>query len=353
GPALFDCAGVDFVVGPDAYSRALPKLIKREAPGLRVVEISRDPGFRFPASDGHAVSSLRAFVSIMKGCSNRCSFCIVPQVRGPAVSRPRSEVLGEVAALVRRGVREITLIGQNVNAYRDGGRDFAQLLSDVSDGGPDARVRFTTSHPRDMSPSVIKVMVSKENVCEHIHLPLQSGSDRVLERMRRGYTRERYEEIAGAARESVPGVSITTDLIVGFPGETLDDFEQTCEFVERIGFDSSFMFKFSPRAGTEAAGMDDDVPREEKERRLAALLNIQRQVSSERSAALVGSRMEVLVEGEKKKGGRVFLSGRTRCNRTVLVDGPRERIGEFARVEITVSKGLSLFARVASTPSDR
>jgi tRNA-2-methylthio-N6-dimethylallyladenosine synthase len=213
----------------------------------------------------------------------------------------------------------------------------------TSDAGPGSRVRFTTSHPKDMSESVIEVMAERENICEHLHLPLQSGSNRILERMRRGYTTGRYREIVGAGRELVPGISITTDLIVGFPGETLEDFKKTCVFVEELRFDSAFMFKFSPRPGTEAASMRDDVPTLEKERRLSELIQIEQRVSWDRSAALVGEVMEVLVESEKKKGVERFLLGRTRCNRTVRFSGPGELVGKFVNIGIDSSKGISLF----------
>jgi tRNA-2-methylthio-N6-dimethylallyladenosine synthase len=258
------------------------------------------------------------------------------------VSRAHQEVLEEVRVLANSGGEDITLIGQNVNAYSDAGMGFAELLAMTSDTARGSRVRFTTSHPKDMSEYVIEVMAQRENICEHLHLPLQSGSNRVLERMRRGYTTERYREIVEAARDAVPGMSITTDIIVGFPGETLEDFEKTCALVEESRFDSAFMFKFSPRPGTEAASMTDDVPTVEKERRLSELISIERRVSSEKSAALVGRVMEVLVEAEKKKGKEGFLLGRTKCNRTVRLSGSREIIGKFVKVRIDSSKGISL-----------
>jgi tRNA-2-methylthio-N6-dimethylallyladenosine synthase len=342
GPEILKSRGVDIVIGPDAYSALLPAFERSRATGSKTLDTTRDPGFRFRVSCDRGARELRAFVSIMKGCSNKCSFCIVPAVRGPAVSRPHKEVLQEARALVDGGARDVTLIGQNVNAYGDGEASFAELLAMTSDVALGSRVRFTTSHPKDMSESVIKVMAERKNICEHLHLPLQSGSNRMLERMHRGYTTERYRKIIGAAREAVPGMSITTDLIVGFPGETAEDFEKTCVLVEELRFDSAFMFKFSPRPGTEAASMKDDVPKLEKERRLSQLIHIEQRVSRDRSAALVGGVMEVLVETEKKKGVERFLLGRTRCNRTVRLSGPTELVGKFVNVRIDSSKGISL-----------
>jgi len=343
GPEILKKRGVDIVVGPDAYSVLLPAFEKSRATDSKTLDTTRNPGFRFRVSSDRAGQGLRAFVGIMKGCSNTCSFCIVPAVRGPAISRSHKEVLEEVRELLDGGAQDITLIGQNVNAYGDEEVSFAKLLAMTSDAGPGSRVRFTTSHPKDMSESVIEVMAERENICEHLHLPLQSGSNRILERMRRGYTTGRYREIVGAGRELVPGISITTDLIVGFPGETLEDFKKTCVFVEELRFDSAFMFKFSPRPGTEAASMRDDVPTLEKERRLSELIQIEQRVSWDRSAALVGEVMEVLVESEKKKGVERFLLGRTRCNRTVRFSGPGELVGKFVNIGIDSSKGISLF----------
>ena len=343
GPEILKKRGVDIVVGPDAYSVLLPAFERSRATDSKTLDTTRNPGFRFRVSSDRAGQGLRVFVGIMKGCSNTCSFCIVPAVRGPAISRSHKEVLEEVRELLDGGAQDITLIGQNVNAYGDGKVSFAKLLAMTSDAGPGSRVRFTTSHPKDMSESVIEVMAERENICEHLHLPLQSGSNRMLERMRRGYTTDRYREIVEAGRDLVPGISITTDLIVGFPGETLEDFKKTCAFVEELRFDSAFMFKFSPRPGTEAASMKDEVPTLEKERRLSELIQIEQRVSRDRSAALVGRVMEVLVEAEKKKGAGKFLLGRTRCNRTVRFSGPGELVGKFVNISIESSKGISLF----------
>ncbi|MBN1503898.1 MAG: tRNA (N6-isopentenyl adenosine(37)-C2)-methylthiotransferase MiaB [Candidatus Eisenbacteria bacterium] len=342
GSELFKNRAVRLVLGPDSYSKLAGYLRAAVTDGAKLLDTARDRSFRFQASEGFRDWGLRGFVSITKGCSNSCSYCIVPAVRGPAVSRPRDEVLKETLAQWRSGVRDVTLIGQNVNAYRYGGTGFSTLLSDVAELVPEARVRFTTSHPRDMDDSVIGVMAVRPNVCEHIHLPLQSGSDRVLESMNRGYTRDRYRAIVSAARKAMPGVSITTDIIVGYPGESVEEYEETYSFFEEMQFDSAFMFKFSARPGTAASRMSDEVPRQEKERRLARLMELERRLASAASARLVGREMEVLVEGRKIKDGVELLTGRTRCNRTVLFRGASELSGKLVSVRIDSSKGVSL-----------
>ena len=353
GSDILKKRGVDIVIGPDAYPVLLAAFEKARESGAKALDTTRNPEFRFGSSGKHVAGNLRAFVSIMKGCSNGCSFCIVPAVRGPAVSRPCQEVEEEVMAVARAGARDITLIGQNVNAYRSDGVSFAELLGSIAEAAGEVRIRFTTSHPRDMNDCVIKTMSGHGNICEHLHLPLQSGSDRVLERMRRGYTADQYRGIVGAVRESVPGISITTDIMVGFPGETAEDFEATCRLVEEIEFDSAFMFKFSPRPGTEAASMDDDVPQSEKERRLSRLAGIEHNASSAKSARLVGKTLEVLIESQKTKNGEKVLLGKTRCNRTVHLKGPAECIGETVNVTIESSKGISLKGSSLQSQSGR
>ncbi len=346
GRELLGIRGVDLVMGPDAYSGLLSSIKRCRTDRTRAVDTSRDPGFRFTASGDDRKLELKAFVSIMKGCSNRCSFCIVPEVRGPAVSRSSQEVMVELRSLLERGVKDVTLIGQNVNAYHDGHLDFAALLAAVSEAAAGVRIRFTTSHPRDMSEPALRLLAERENVCEHIHLPLQSGSNSILRKMRRGYTAEKYLGLVRDARSIVPDVSITTDVIVGFPGESREDFERTCQLVDECGFDSAFMFKYSPRPGTEAASMVDDVPKAEKERRLSELISLQQRVSSEKSSALVGKTMEVLVEGSKRKADKLLLSGRTRCNRIVLFEGPEEHLGRLSNVKVVSAKGVSLFGKL-------
>ena len=347
GSELFKYKGVRLVLGPDSYSK-LGGYFRSARDGAKVLDTSRDDSFRFQASDSYRGWGVRGFVSIMKGCSNSCSYCIVPSVRGAAVSRPPEEVMEEALALSRAGVKDVTLIGQNVNAYCHGGVGFSALLDATAERLPGTRVRFTTSHPRDMNESVIEVMSRRGNVCEHVHLPLQSGSDRVLERMNRGYSKERYRGIVTSARRAVPDVSITTDVIVGFPGESRQDFEETRSFFGEMEFDSAFMFKFSPRPGTQAARLADDVPLDEKEKRLAELIELERRTASARSARLVGRELEVLVEARKVKDGVPMLTGRTRCNRTVLFEGSSEMSGKLVSVKIDSSRGVSLSGRLVN-----
>lgn len=348
GSELLRVPGVDMVLGPDSYSRLLSYVESCRTDGGRVVDTTRDESFRFQATESFRAWGLRAFVSIMKGCSNGCSFCVVPSVRGPAVSRSRNEVLKEVVALVDGGTRDITLIGQNVNDYGCGDTDFPGLLRDVAREAQRARIRFTTSHPKDMTRSVIDAVAECGNICEHIHLPLQSGSDRILEKMNRGYTKDRYRKTVEQARELLLGVSITTDIIVGFPGETETDFAETCSFVEEMQFDSAFMFKFSPRPGSAATLFPDDVPAEEKQRRLSRVIGLQHAVATRKSSGLVGREMEVLVEGPKAGDGPARLVGRTRCNRTTLFEGQCENIGKFVTVRIDSCKGVSLFGTLVT-----
>ena len=270
----------------------------------------------------------RAWVSIAPGCDNACTFCIVPLVRGPQRSRSVGDILAEVQALADRGVVEITLLGQNVNTY---GRDltvpgsssrplFAELLRRVGAVEGIRRVRFTSPHPHDFTPDVIDAMADTPTVCEHIHFPLQSGSDRVLKAMQRSYRRERYLGWLERIRTAIPGIAVSTDIIVGFPGESEPDFADTLDAVERAGFDSAYMFQYSPRPGTRAAGFDEQVPKTVVQERFDRLATLQERISLERARAQIGRSVEVLVEGVGKRG--MSTQARARTNRIVhLVDG--------------------------------
>jgi tRNA-2-methylthio-N6-dimethylallyladenosine synthase len=280
----------------------------------------------------------RAWVAVSVGCDNRCTFCIVPLVRGPQRSRPIGEVLAEVQGLAARGVLEVTLLGQNVNTY---GRDlsvpgssrrsrFAELLRLVDGVEGIRRVRFTSPHPHDFTPDVIDAIAEGQRVCEHIHFPLQSGSDRVLRLMRRSYRSDRYLGWLRRIRAAVPGIAVSTDIIVGFPGETEDDFEQTMQVVQAARFDSAFTFQYSPRPGTTAASFDDQVPRDVVQARFDRLAELQERISLERNQALIDTTEEVLVEGTGRKGG---VQGRTRTNKVVHFDGDAEP-GSFVDVRV-------------------
>jgi tRNA-2-methylthio-N6-dimethylallyladenosine synthase len=316
---------VDVVVGTHALPGLLELLraAETEGPQLDVREYTETFPSALPARREVAH---HAWVSVSVGCDNACTFCIVPLVRGPQRSRPIEDVLAEVRALAEQGVVEVTLLGQNVNTY---GRDltvpgssrrprFAELLRRVNEVEGLRRIRFTSPHPHDFTPDVIQAMASCEKVCEHIHFPLQSGSDRILRAMQRSYRRERYLAWLEEIRSAIPGIAVTTDIIVGFPGETEEDFRATLEVVERARFDQAFMFQFSPRPGTRAASMPSQVPKEIVQGRFERLVALQERISLEIMRSHVGETFEVLVEGTGRKGG---VQGRTRTNKVVHLPG--------------------------------
>jgi tRNA-2-methylthio-N6-dimethylallyladenosine synthase len=275
------------------------------------------------------------------GCNSVCSYCIVPAVRGRETSRRPGEILAEVQGLAGEGVREVTLLGQNVNSYgRDVGSSFAELLRAVDSVPGIERVRFTSPHPKDFRRDVIAAMAECAAVCEHAHLPLQSGSSRVLKAMRRTYSRERYLRLVGELRAAIPNLALTTDIIVGFPGETEEDFRETLEVVEEVGFDGAFTFVYSPRAGTEAAAMSDQVPDDVKRERIERLVEVVQRVAAERNAERVGMVEEVLVEGPSRTEARL-LRGRTRRNTTVIFSGDAAP-GELVPVTIAGSTSTTL-----------
>jgi len=316
---------VDVVVGTHALPGLL-ELLRRaevEGPQMDVREFTEVFPSALPARREVAH---HAWVSIAMGCDNHCTFCIVPLVRGPQLSREIGDILAEVQGLARRGVAEVTLLGQNVNTY---GRDltvpgssrkplFAQLLRAVDDVEGIRRIRFTSPHPHDFTPDVIEAMAECEKVCEHIHFPLQSGSDRILRAMQRSYRSERYLSWLERIREAVPGVAVTTDIIVGFPGETAEDFLATLDVVRAARFDQAFTFQYSPRPGTPAGTMPDQVPKEVVQERFDRLVELQESISLERMRATVGRTFEVLVEGVGRKGG---VQSRTRTNKVVHLPG--------------------------------
>ncbi len=336
---------VDVVFGPQTLHRLPELLARRRDTGQPQVDVSFPEIEKFDRVPAPRAGAASAFVSIMEGCSKYCSFCVVPYTRGEEVSRPFEDVIGEVAALAARGVREVTLLGQNVNAWRGdiGGApaDFAELLRYVAEIGGIERIRYTTSHPREFTQRLIDAHAELTALAPHVHLPVQSGADRVLAAMKRGYTALEYRSIVRRLRKARPGVSLTSDFIVGFPGETGADFEATLALARELGFDGSFSFLYSPRPGTPAAELADTTPREEKlERlqRLQALLDAQSQAVSE---AMVGGIERVLVEGPSRKDA-AELAGRTGNNRVVNFGGAPELIGRFADVRITASRAHSL-----------
>ena len=328
----------------------LPDLIRRAiGKRVRVVDVAdgnmADLRTEAAARSGH----VKAFVAVMRGCDNYCSYCVVPYVRGREVSRPPGEIVAEVRHLVERGVKEVTLLGQNVNSYGrglDDEIDFAELLGRVSAVEGLRRLRFVTSHPKDISDRLIGAMAGLPVVCEYLHFPAQAGSDAVLARMNRGYTRAQYLGLVEKLRARVPGIALSTDLIVGFPGETVAEFEETVSLVETVRYDGAFMFKYSPRPGTAAAELDDDVPLDVKKARLARLLALQDEISLGKNRALIGRRIEVLVEGPSRKNAARH-AGRTRCNRIAVFEPCPELVGELVAVEVLDATPHTLHARLA------
>jgi tRNA-2-methylthio-N6-dimethylallyladenosine synthase len=341
---------LDVLVGPQSLHE-LPGLIRLRQETGKSAGAFQESTTRWsadlPRPRGERPS---AWVQITAGCTNFCSYCIVPYVRGPEASRPAAEILEEVESLVRAGVREITFLGQNVNAYGKepgfGGQEtFAGLLR-LTCGVPGIdRVRFMTSHPKDVSPALIRTISLPNQVCEHIHLPVQSGSDRVLEAMRRGYSRGSYRNLVRRVREAVPALTLTTDLIVGFPGETEADFEDTLALVEECRFDSAFTFIYSPRRRTEAAGLPGRVDAEVARERMARLVEVVQRVGRERNAALVGRVVEVMVERVSRQDGRQVM-GRTRGHKPVNFPS-KAAPGDLVMVELVEATSTSFRGREA------
>ncbi|MFA7269755.1 MAG: tRNA (N6-isopentenyl adenosine(37)-C2)-methylthiotransferase MiaB [Sterolibacterium sp.] len=337
---------VDLVFGPQTLHR-LPQLIAaRHASGRAQVDVSFPAIEKFDALPPPRKEAAAAFVSIMEGCSKFCSFCIVPYTRGEEVSRPIEDVLTEVAGLTAQGVKEVTLLGQNVNAYRgklggDDTVDLAFLIETLAEMPGIERIRFTTSHPREMSQRLIDTYAKVPKLVSHLHLPVQSGADRVLAAMKRGYTALEYKSIVRKLRAVRPDLSLSSDFIVGFPGETDADFVATLKLIEEVGFDGSFSFLYSPRPGTPAADLADDTALEVKQARLQRLQQLVDQQAGACSAAMVGSVQRLLVEGHARKDG-TELAGRSDNNRVVNFAGPPRLIGEFVEVRITAARAHSL-----------
>jgi tRNA-2-methylthio-N6-dimethylallyladenosine synthase len=291
---------------------------------------------------------LKAFVNIMYGCNNFCTYCIVPYTRGRERSRDPRDIIDEVKELVEKGTKEITLLGQNVNSYGktlEEDMDFADLLCRVNEVKGLERIRFMTSHPKDISIKLIKAIRDCDKVCEHIHLPVQAGGNDVLKAMNRKYTREKYLKLIKDTREIIPDISITTDIIVGFPGETEEEFDHTLELVEKVRYDNSFTFIYSIRKGTPAAEMEDQVPDDVKHERFNRLLKILHQGVKERNLDLKDHVVEVLVEGVSKNDENILM-GRTRTNKVVNFDGPKELIGNLCHIKITDPKTFSLYGEL-------
>ena len=339
---------VDLVFGTHNLYR-LPELIAMAGEtDQMVVEILESDGEVVENLPIRRAEGLKAYVTIMYGCNNYCAYCVVPYTRGRERSRGPEEVLGEVRRLGAEGYQEVTLLGQNVNSYgkdSPGLPDFAGLLESLDQVEGIERIRYMTSHPRDFSQRLIDVIARSRKVCEHFHLPVQAGSDEILRRMNRGYTRERYLDLIERVRERVPDSSLTTDIIVGFPGETEDEFEETLDLVRRAEFDAAYTFMFSPRRGTPAADLPGQHEAAVKKSRLQRLMTVQNEISLHKNRALVGRDVEVLVEGRSKNDPDV-LSGRTRTNKIVLFRGGDDLVGNLVPVRVKEAKTWTLHGEV-------
>jgi tRNA-2-methylthio-N6-dimethylallyladenosine synthase len=327
---------LDFVLGPGKIHR-LPEIlhdVEEGRRGLCAIGFENGASVKFPIPHTRQLS---AYVTIMQGCDNRCSYCIVPSVRGRERSRPSNDILAEIDALIQTGTKEVTLLGQNVNAYAKNNPPeltFPQLLAKINEIPGLERIRFTTSHPQDLTEEIIEAFGTLEHLCEHLHLPFQAGSDAVLARMNRGHTREEYLAQVRRLRETTPQISITADVMVGFPGEQEADFDGTLELMQAVEFDGLFSFKYSPRQGTRAAQWQDDCPPAVKQRRLERLQELQRGITLTKNKGLEGRVREVLVEG-RSRNSPDHMTGRTRCNRIVNFPGGPELVGELVSVKIT------------------
>lgn len=335
--------GADLVAGPDSYL-TLPDLIAQVEAGHKAIniELSTTETYRDVVPERVAGNRLSGFVSIMRGCNNFCHYCIVPYTRGRERSRDVESILTEVRDLEKRGYKEVTLLGQNVNSYTCGEVRFPELLRRVARAVPGMRVRFTTSHPKDMSDETLHVIAEEPNVCRHIHLPVQSGSNRILELMNRKYTREWYLERVAAIRRIIPDCGLSTDIFAGYCSETEEDHRQSLSLMRECGYDSAFMFKYSERPGTYASRhLPDDVSEEVKVRRLEELIALQNELSAAANERCVGRVYEVLVEGFSKRS-REQLFGRTEQNKVVVFDRGSFRPGQYVRVRITSASSATL-----------
>jgi tRNA-2-methylthio-N6-dimethylallyladenosine synthase len=331
--------GVDFIVGVDQYHN-IPDIIESKTQVQASFNSQEVYHNIYPTRKGN----FNAFVTIMRGCNNFCTYCIVPYVRGRERSRPIEDIVNEVRIAGNEGFKDITLLGQNVNSYSYEGFHFPELIRQVSEIDTIKRVRFVTSHPKDLSDDLIKVMAENERICKHLHLPLQSGDNEILKRMNRGYTREHYLEIIRKLRTAMPKIGLTTDIIVGFPGETEAQYRQTYELMQEIEYDYAFMYKYSPRTGTKAAEFSDQIPEQVRLQRLKEIIDLQQKITLQKFTAEIGSIKEVYVENVSKKSSEE-LSGKTEDYKIAVFKGDKSLIGTFVNVEITAATSGTLIGR--------
>lgn len=334
---------VDLVVGPDEYRR-LPEFLDAAFDGGKGIGVRLSRSETYEDITPYREDGLQAWLSVMRGCDKFCTFCVVPFTRGRERSRGMDSIVNEIKQLSARGFREVTLLGQNVNSYSDNNNDFADLLAACAQVDPLLRIRFTTSHPQDLSDKLLNTIVSHKNICKYIHLPVQSGSNRILQMMNRTYTIEHYMGIISKAKELMPEVSFSTDIIAGFPGETEEDHQMTVEVMKNVRYDGAYMFKYSPREGTKAYKMEDDVPEDVKIRRLSEIIELQQRISYEINQEMIGRDEIVLVEGQSRKSEK-YLSGRTDANKVVVFPAePGFKEGDYIKVRINRATSGTLFA---------
>jgi tRNA-2-methylthio-N6-dimethylallyladenosine synthase len=351
GTELFErFPGLDLVLGPREIGNFRAILERAKNRGMRVAAIdSQGTSASFIGGFDYFQHHVKAFITIMEGCNNFCSYCIVPYVRGREISRPPEALLEEARCLTLQGVKEITLLGQNVNSYAYNKTRFPELLLAMNEIKDLRRIRFTTSHPKDLSPALIECFAHMEKLCSHIHLPFQAGSNRVLKAMKRGYTREKYMDLIGELRKARPGIAVTSDVMVGFPAETEQDFELTLDLIRKVEFDNLFSFKYSDREGTPAARMEIKVPEQKKLQRLDQLQDLQRKITLKKNKELIGQDLEVLVEGASKKGQA--LTGRTNTNKVVNFICDKRYINKLINVTIKKASFNSLWGELTSPKS--
>ncbi len=333
---------VDLVVGPDEYRR-IPEFIDTAVAGEKGIGVKLSRTETYEDIEPFREEGLSAWISVMRGCDKFCTYCVVPFTRGRERSSKMESIVEEVSRLSQRGFREVTLLGQNVNSYSDGENDFGDLLVACAKVDKNLRIRFTTSHPQDLSDKLLNVIADNSNICNYIHLPVQSGSDRILLEMNRTYTIEHYLGIIERARKIIPGVTFSTDIISGFPTETEEEHKMTLDVMAKVRYDGAFMFKYSPREGTRAFKMEDDVPEEVKSRRLTEIIDQQQKIAFEINQQLIGTEDVILIENFSKKSNQ-YYSGRTDTNKIVIIPVEKDvQIGDFVKVKIYKATSATLF----------
>ncbi|HMN17721.1 MAG TPA: tRNA (N6-isopentenyl adenosine(37)-C2)-methylthiotransferase MiaB [Ignavibacteriaceae bacterium] len=333
---------VDLVVGPDEYRR-LPEYIDTAFNGDKGIGVKLSRTETYDDIEPYREDGLSAWISVMRGCDKFCTFCVVPFTRGRERSRSLTSIITELEDLSKRGFKDVSLLGQNVNSYLDDKNDFADLLAAAAKVDPAMRIRFTTSHPQDISDKLLNTIAEYPNLCSYIHLPVQSGSNRILELMNRTYTVEHYLNIIEKAKKIIPGVSFSTDIISGFPTETWEDHLATIEVIKKVRYDGAYMFKYSPREGTKAYRMNDDVPEDVKSKRLQEIIDVQQQISYEKNQELIGKEEIILIDGFSKKSDE-FFSGRTDTNKVVIVPiNEKIKVGQYIKVCINKATSGTLF----------